>query len=409
MLSHSIAKPCPVASSSLRAAARGRVGRLLLTGALAWATACGGDAVAPDQLEPSSLESTSQALGSGVYAFVWASDDSADHTPPSAYSFNSSGLTNRIVRTGTGTYRVELPGVAGFGGNAQVVAYGSTSDRCKVTSWGTSARFDGVEVHVACHTAGGAAIDSRFVASYHRASSRDRGAYIWAGQPTTASYTPTGPSNWSAAGSGVRNTVTRYETGAYYVRLPDQNPLHEAGNALVTAYGPGSSHCWVSTVVPYADVLVRVMCADSNGALTDSAFSLSYSLASVPAPHNWGGYVQGTTRSSALVLPDPERSYSASEHRLAGIGAVAGQPRLKRNGTGSYTVVYPHMPYANKTSAFVTATSGHAARFAYCKIRSWGSHVDGGAAVNVACFNAAGQPSDAMFSQRYLFHGLLVF
>jgi hypothetical protein len=128
-----------------------------------------------------------------------------------SYSYNSAGGTNTITNTSTGVYSVDFPNLAGAGGNVQVTSYGSGSDRCKVASWGTGALATTLRVHVRCHTAGGAPVNTYFVALSSRENNSYGGAYLWnvslsyhlgmpstgrvggfawASDPVSSSYTP---------------------------------------------------------------------------------------------------------------------------------------------------------------------------------------------------------------------------
>jgi hypothetical protein len=99
--------------------------------------------------------------------YVWADQPtSANYTPWPAYQFNSTGATNTITRSGTGSYTVRMPGLAANNGHVQVTAYGYGSTRCKVANWYASG--SDLLVNVQCSTVTGAAVDSMYTASYTR-------------------------------------------------------------------------------------------------------------------------------------------------------------------------------------------------------------------------------------------------
>lgn len=72
------------------------------------------------------------------------------------YHFNPSGGPITVTRLGTGQYVVSFTGLQMTGGHVQVTAYGSTSNFCKLYSWGAnSARVD-------CYTPAGDPADEMF-------------------------------------------------------------------------------------------------------------------------------------------------------------------------------------------------------------------------------------------------------
>ncbi len=110
----------------------------------------------------------------GANGYVWADHPTEPvYTPTLAYQYNSSGATNTITRTAVGLYTVTLPGLgnnfrSASWGTVHVTAHHTTSKRCEVAEW----RINGLvasltlSVDVACHTAGGAPADSKFVLQF---------------------------------------------------------------------------------------------------------------------------------------------------------------------------------------------------------------------------------------------------
>ena len=106
-------------------------------------------------------------VAGAALAYVWAhAPASASYIPTSTYSFNSTGGTNSITRSGTGNYTLHLPGLAVDNGHVQVTAYGSGANRCKVGYWFASGSE--LLVNVQCFTVAGAPVDTLFAASYTR-------------------------------------------------------------------------------------------------------------------------------------------------------------------------------------------------------------------------------------------------
>ena len=96
--------------------------------------------------------------------FAWAHDPTAaSYTPSATYAFNSAGGPITATRSGMGQYAITFAGLGGAGtagGNVQVTAYGSTSDFCKVASWGSGG--DDFTANVLCFKVTGAPVDMRY-------------------------------------------------------------------------------------------------------------------------------------------------------------------------------------------------------------------------------------------------------
>jgi hypothetical protein len=219
--------------------------------------------------------SFSQAQSSAArVAYVWANNPtSPSYTPSTSYNFNPSGALNTITRLGTGYYDVQLPNMATSGGDVELTAYGSDSSRCKVSNWSPLGSTE--YVYVRCYNTAGAPIDTYFTLTFASSTSIDGGpavgsAYVWANNPTSPSYTP---SSWYQFNSGgTVNSITRLGTGSYAVSLPLQNL--GVGDVQVTAYGPGSQSCRVSSWTPGSGVVVS--CTDTNGVPTDTYFDMAF-------------------------------------------------------------------------------------------------------------------------------------
>ena len=206
----------------------------------------------------------------------------ASYTASSPYSFNSKGVLNTITRTGVGAYTARLGGVGASGGHGhvQVTAYGDGSERCTVAQWVPMSVGFGVvheDVSVRCFSVSGAPADSMFTLTYVDRVSLDGvatdlygGGYLWAEQPSTASYVPNLLYQWSS--KGLVNSVQRVGTGRYAVNFPGQDP--RSGAVQVTAYGTTSSA--FCKVVDMATISrIGVQCFDTHGTPLDSQFDVT--------------------------------------------------------------------------------------------------------------------------------------
>jgi hypothetical protein len=333
------------------------------------------------------------AFVSTVWAYAWAQQATGTFIADPSYSRNSSGdffgqgVDNTITQLGTGWYHVRFPGIGtATGGNVQVTAYGSGSQRCKVQSW-TNGGGD-VDVYVYCYTAGGAAIDTRFSVAYVRKSGTGATdeAYVWANDPAAASYTPNLTYQFNS--SGAQNTIVRQGVGVYAVTLPGQTAA--GGTVEVTAYGLDSDYCKVSSWVQSgSDTVARVRCFDTTGAPSDSRFTLNFARASSPNGGLAYSYAWANDPDAASYTPD----LSYQKGFISGdVGDVVTDITAGRTSTGRYFVNLPGMSATGSNVQITAYGSGSE----YCKVVRW--HDDAVITqANVACFDAGGTPADSRF------------
>lgn len=227
----------------------------------------------------STFEGFRRAHATSGYLWSQSASYAAVTSASSLYSGNEAGQLNTISQTGTGRYVATLPGVDAFDASVLVTAYGSGSERCQVSSWGSSS--DGMRVHVACSAPNGTAADSRFTLAFtgggvpgRLATGDNAGAYAWANQPSSASYTP---STWYQGNLfGANVTIDRSAVGTYLVRVPRSVSVSRDA-VLVTAYGSTGHHCLVDHWSRLAtETSARVLCFNGAGSPVDTYFTLSY-------------------------------------------------------------------------------------------------------------------------------------
>jgi hypothetical protein len=217
-------------------------------------------------------------------AYLWANNPvAASYTPAGTYQWNSKGLINTVRRISAGHYQAVLPGMTAAGGTVLVTAYGSGTERCKVGGWSQSGSDTVVDVY--CFDVNGNPIDTTYTLSFltdvavgqgNVAPEGYFGGYIWADQPTQASYTPATSYQLNTASSS-RNTATRSSTGAYSVRFPALKSSNSS-TALVTAYGVGRECCTIASWSSDGSngTVVSVRCYDTSGNPVDTTFTLTY-------------------------------------------------------------------------------------------------------------------------------------
>ena len=341
------------------------------------------------------VPATARAAPSGPRgsAFVWANQpSSASYLPSPAYQWNSRHsftAVNTITRSGVGSYTVRLPDLGAVSGTVLVTAYGPGTNNCKVLSWNPSGTAQ--LVNIRCFTATGVLTDTRFTMSYanHTGVAGSDLAYVWANQPTAASYVPSQP--YQANSSGATNQIQRLGTGFYLVKLP--NLGRSAGHVQVTAYGPGPERCKVVSWGPNGtEQDIRVLCNTRNGTPVDTRFTLTYvrngNVLGEPVccqpDGNPTDYAWANQPNAASYTPSPLYQFSIP----------AGQITISRLATGSYAV---HVPDTlNNGNVQVTAYGGSGS--AQCKVNSWTPATG----IRALCFSTTGSPIDSLFDVSFV-------
>ncbi|MFJ7154130.1 hypothetical protein ACIQUQ_04255 [Streptomyces sp. NPDC101118] len=324
------------------------------------------------------------AVGSLGRAYVWANSPShalnTPYAPSAAYSRNSTGAANSVVRTGTGLYTVRLANLGRTGGTVHVTAYGATSNTCAVRDWNPVGNR--LDVRVSCFTRTGLRVNTPFTASFVNTSGLggSRFGYVWANNPTSAAYTPSTAYQFNS--SGALNAITRSGTGRYTVRLRSIGAA--AGHVQVTAYGDTSARCKVGNwFVSGADQLVNVRCHDRLGNLRDQRFTLTYARATGIQRATPAAYAWANLPGSAAYNPSAAYSYNSS-------GVVN---RIRRVSQGIYRFYPPNQQLSNG-NVQVTAYGGDSK---YCKVERW-NPTDG---VQVRCYTVSGSLTDTYYDVSF--------
>jgi hypothetical protein len=208
--------------------------------------------------------------------------------------------------------------------------------------------------------------------------------WVWANEPTTASYTPDAAHSYNSR-SGA-NTITRVATGDYEIHMAGLYRGTEASNVQVTAYGADGNYC-IAGVWGQAggsNVGIAVQCFNASGAVADSQFTVMY--------QSHSGNTGTATKGLAFVTTNPDTFPPPYSYNSAG-----GTNTVTHNGTGSYTVALPGLSTSGG-DVQVTAVGSLAQR---CKVDNWSADV-GTTDVNVQCYDGTGASADEYFSLAYL-------
>jgi hypothetical protein len=106
-------------------------------------------------------------------------------------------------------------------------------------------------------------------------ASAQKSGYVWADNPTSASYTPS--PTYSFNSSGGATDITRSGVGTYAVQFSGLGGgSSSGGNVQVTAYGGGSETCKVvSWGSGGANFVANVRCFNSAGSPADTRYSIN--------------------------------------------------------------------------------------------------------------------------------------
>jgi hypothetical protein len=319
-------------------------------------------------------------------AFVWANNPtSVSYVPTAAYQWNSTnptGAVNRITRTGVGAYTVYLPGLGATSGTVLVTAYGASKDYCKVANWGPSGTQQ--TINVRCFNRLGIRVNSTFTLSYSNRSVGNR-AYVWANQPSTASYFPSAP--YQANSTGATNRITRSGVGTYRVILPNLGVA--AGHVQVTAYGTGTQRCKTTGWGPSGtSQSIGVRCFTVKGALADSMFTLTYVRSGNILGQPVGTGANGNPTAYAWAhLPTTATYTPSNAYRFGPVKST-----VTRVGTGDYKFKTP-VNFLNGNVQVTAYGSGSE----HCKVAYW-NNADG---VRVKCYTAKGVAANTRFDVTF--------
>lgn len=221
------------------------------------------------------------------------------------------------------------------------------------------------------------------------AFSRPRLAWVWAHQPGTAQYSPSGAEYvYSSVGDTV--TITRTAVGRYTVNFGKVMD-GVRGTVLVTQYdtdndGTCSLHYWSGS-----NVYVR--CYNRNGVLVDSEFRAmfygvwGFHLGSGISIQRRESYLWNNLTNSNGI---PNEGYQMS--------AVGAQYQVTYRGTGQYTVKVPGVWKSGESPHALVTPYGDQPR--YCQTASWTLYPDY-ANLYVNCYDMQGTARDASFTLQF--------
>jgi hypothetical protein len=256
----------------------------------------------PDGTETSSAAVVQYFRDAGVWsttsAYVYANSKSLPFQYcPNSSTFNSTSGDNCITKTSTGTYDVILEDLGELAGSVEVSAVGTDAAYCNVASWGPPMGSPSDQkVVVKCYDETGTLIDSEFMLGYHGDLDvsynglAGSGAYAWANNASSSSYTPNTSYSHNAPADVCSNepniTAGKASQGVYFLDF-DLKPLEHSA-VHVTAFDT-TGYCklaeWDGT--PNGglyDVEISVLCFDSDGDAADASYVGTYATELTVSP-----------------------------------------------------------------------------------------------------------------------------
>lgn len=209
----------------------------------------------------------------GRSAFFTSPDE--DGLVMAATTFNSQGQPVAFTSNGSGMYTVRFEGLSrGVPGSVKeafhVTSFGEGTNWCKIVQWSTTANpVESISLIVQCYDVAGNPADGRFSVTMFEGprAGIHRLGFLWANDPSAASYTPSATYNHTSGGG--LNTMTRSGPGDYLVGwtnlLRPEATVAEVN--FVTAYGNDARDCQLWT---WSENSVRVLCFDPDGTPADS-------------------------------------------------------------------------------------------------------------------------------------------
>jgi hypothetical protein len=228
------------------------------------------------------------------------------------------------------------------------------------------------------------------VAAAHAGVTDDTTAYVWADQPTAASYIPSKPYSYNNLGG--TNVITRLGTGQWLVTFGSLGvDAASSGTVDVTPYGSTPATCSVDHWTPSgSDAAVYVDCYDLTGAPLDTLYTVDFTSLREPLfPFN-ESYVWANDPTNHFYTPDLDYQYRDLP--------LAGSVTVDRFTTGEYLVSFPELSTTNEGAVKVTP---YGPGGGYCTLAGF-NHSSGTATqAEVWCFAPDGTPQDRRFTATW--------
>jgi hypothetical protein len=275
-------------------------------------------------------------------------------------------------------------------GNVQISSSGIAY--CTTPGWSDSKKT--VDVIVNCYDLDGNPADSAFTFLYQSRSKTfgtpEKGiAFLWADQPTEASYTPNPEYQFNS--TGATNAMIRNGTGSYTASIPGLTK--RGGNVQVTAYGDGPARCKVSSwSADQSGTHVNVLCFDDTGASADEMFTMAYTIGEPLGLFDYKQNLYDGDIGAYVWADKPDRSkIYVPPHSYNYNGFKTGGLTVQKKATGYYMMSLSGVVAFGQAAALVTA-SGDSNTF--CIVADGPNWMP----TDIYCYDQNGHPTDSKFS-----------
>ena len=236
----------------------------------------------------------------------------------------------------------------------------------------------------------------------------EHAAYLFADQPTSASYTPSPTYSWN--GNRPDPTITRSATGVYQATLPGLGlyASSERGHVQVSPYNPMllPSKLVRAKVAGWsasgADIVVNLRTFGVGGVPMDAMFTLSYHERAAPVPEHRGSGAHVWANDPFSSSYTPLAPYTDSN----GNAGPANAEVVSRTGTGSYVVDLPDLssytPYGSGLGGSIGMVTAYGTGSAYASMDNFVTNAVGGSQVLVNTYDTNGTPANSRFDLLFL-------
>src|SRR5262249_41221793 len=153
-------------------------------------------------------------------------------------------------------------GLGGANGNVLVTAHGTSSTHCNVALWGSAPGNRPIEVR--CWSAAGALADSTFSLAFDGSAVTgfyDVGAFAWANDSASASYTPAASYSYDSGlfvCSGGSNSAGKLSTGRYFMRHTTVGATESTVHVTARNWPGAADYCKIESWIPWGSDGVEV-------------------------------------------------------------------------------------------------------------------------------------------------------
>ncbi|MDC0834731.1 LamG domain-containing protein [Geitlerinema sp. CS-897] len=213
-------------------------------------------------------------------------------------------------------------------------------------------------------------------------------AWVWAHQPTVASYKPSSCYQYNSyRNRNDANTITHQGTGQYTVELPGLGKKN--GIIHVAPYGNTNHSCQLVSWETSGTTKKIKVCCFKDGRPMDGLFTLLFYKESRKKTERDGAYLWADRPTDDEYIPNKKCQWNSK-------GVSNTVRRLK---TGVYQIEIPEMSQSSGVFLATACDSPESQRTA--KVKNW-KYDGNNLIVDINCFDAHGNLADSQFTFTYM-------